>query len=83
MRRRSRTGYDADGVRVEVDRRSESVGRKIRDAELAKVPFMLVVGDREREAEQVTVRAHGAGGGNEAMTPAEFAALLRRETAPG
>ena len=38
------------GVRVQVDERSESVGRKIRDAELAKVPFMLVVGDKEQEA---------------------------------
>ena len=37
------------GVRAEVDDRSESVGRKIRDAELAKVPYMLVVGDKEEE----------------------------------
>ena len=36
------------GVRVRVDERSESVGRKIRDAELAKIPFMLVVGEREQ-----------------------------------
>ena len=47
------------GVRVRVDSRSESVGKKIRDAELAKVPFMLVVGDREEEAGTVSVRAHG------------------------
>jgi threonyl-tRNA synthetase len=73
----------ADGVRAEVDERSESVGRKIRDAELAKVPFMLVVGDREQEADQVTVRAHGAADGNETMAPGGFVALLRRETAPG
>ena len=39
----------ARGVRAEVDDRSESVGRKIRDAELRKVPYMLVVGDREAE----------------------------------
>src|SRR3954452_25384834 len=35
------------GVRAELDERTESVGRKIRDAELRKVPYMLVIGDRE------------------------------------
>jgi threonyl-tRNA synthetase len=49
------------GVRAEVDERSESVGRKIRDAELAKVPFMLVVGDNEQEGGGVSVRRHGEG----------------------
>jgi threonyl-tRNA synthetase len=49
------------GVRVELDDRTESVGRKIRDAELRKVPFMLVVGDREQEAGEVGVREHRAG----------------------
>ena len=39
----------AAGVRVEVDERTESVGRKIREAELRKIPYMLVVGDREAE----------------------------------
>jgi threonyl-tRNA synthetase len=49
------------GGRVEVDDRAESIGRKIRDAELRKVPFMLVVGDREAEAGEVGVRRHGEG----------------------
>ena len=49
------------GVRAELDERSESVGRKIRDAELAKVPFMLVVGDEEERAAGVSVRRHGEG----------------------
>jgi threonyl-tRNA synthetase len=48
------------GVRVEADERGESVGRKIRDAELRKVPLMLVVGDREAETGTVSVREHGA-----------------------
>ena len=48
------------GVRAEVDARTESVGRKIRDAELRKVPFMLVMGDREAEEGAVAVRRHGA-----------------------
>ena len=50
----------AAGVRVELDDRTESVGRKIRDAELRKIPFMLVVGDREQEAGEVGVREHRA-----------------------
>ena len=49
------------GMRVRVDERSESVGRKIRDAELAKVPFMLVVGERERDEATASVRAHDRG----------------------
>ncbi len=51
----------AAGVRVRVDDRSESVGRKIRDAELAKVPFMLVVGEREEADGTASVRAHDRG----------------------
>ena len=49
------------GIRAEADERSESVGRKIRDAELAKVPYMLVVGDKEAESGTVSVRRHGEG----------------------
>jgi threonyl-tRNA synthetase len=48
-------------VRADVDNRTESVGRKIRDAELRKVPYMLVVGDREAEEGTVAVRRHGQG----------------------
>ncbi|HEY6638548.1 MAG TPA: threonine--tRNA ligase [Solirubrobacterales bacterium] len=49
------------GLRVRIDERSESVGRKIRDAELSKAPYMLVLGDREVESETVSVRHHGDG----------------------
>jgi threonyl-tRNA synthetase len=52
---------DEAGVRVRVDERSESVGRKVHDAEAAKLPYMLVVGDREREAGAVSVRSHDEG----------------------
>jgi threonyl-tRNA synthetase len=51
----------AAGLRAELDERTESVGRKIRDAELRKIPYMLVVGDREQESDQVAVREHGRG----------------------
>jgi threonyl-tRNA synthetase len=49
------------GLRGELDDRTESVGRKIRDAELRKIPFMLVIGDREAEAGTVGVREHRHG----------------------
>ncbi len=51
----------AAGIRVELDDRGESVGRQIRDAELRKLPFMLIVGDREQEAGEVGVREHKRG----------------------
>ena len=49
------------GVRVRVDERSESVGKKIRDAELSKAPYMLVLGDREAESGEPSVRSHADG----------------------
>jgi threonyl-tRNA synthetase len=49
------------GLRADVDDRTESVGRKIREAELRKVPYMLVVGDREAEERAVSLRRHGEG----------------------
>jgi threonyl-tRNA synthetase len=51
----------AAGLRAEADTRTESVGRKVRDAELRKVPYILVVGDREAEAGEVSVRRHREG----------------------
>ena len=69
----------AAGVRrVEVDERSESVGRKIRDAELRKVPYMLVVGDEEEASGQVAVRRHRVGDLG-AMEAGEFAARVAGE----
>jgi len=49
----------AAGVRVECDLRNEKIGYKIREAQLEKVPYMLVVGDKEREAGTVAVRTRG------------------------
>jgi threonyl-tRNA synthetase len=69
------------GVRVEVDGRSESVGKKIRDAELGRYPYMLVVGDREQEAGAVAVRSHEEGELG-AMPAADFAARVRDESDP-
>ena len=59
--RRVRDELYSGGVRAELDERSESVGRKIRDGEMRKIPYMLIVGDREQEAQQVSVREHRRG----------------------
>jgi threonyl-tRNA synthetase len=66
------------GVRVEVDRRSESIGRKVRDAEIGRNPFMVVVGDKEEESGEIAVRSHAAGELG-TMSIAEFADLVHRE----
>jgi threonyl-tRNA synthetase len=68
----------AAGLRAELDDRTESVGRKIRDAELQKIPYMLVVGDREADEGTVAVRRHGEG--DEGSVPVdEFVARLSAE----
>jgi threonyl-tRNA synthetase len=67
------------GARAELDDRTESVSRKIRDAELRKVPFMLVVGDREAEQGQVSVRERHAGDVGSLSTD-EFAQRLSSMT---
>jgi threonyl-tRNA synthetase len=68
----------AAGLRAEFDDRDESVGRKIRDAELRKVPYMLVVGDREQERDEVGVREHRQGDRG-SMPVEELIAHLRKE----
>ena len=47
------------GLRVELDERSEKIGYKIREAQLQKIPYMLVVGDKEAESGTVSVRMRG------------------------
>ncbi|MDP8943627.1 MAG: threonine--tRNA ligase [Actinomycetota bacterium] len=68
------------GLRARVDDRAESVGRKIRDAEAGKAPYMLVVGDREQENDQVAVRRHRVG--DQGAEPlADFSERVAREVA--
>jgi threonyl-tRNA synthetase len=68
----------ATGARCRVDDRSESVGKKIHDAEVAKLPYMLVVGDREQADGAVSVRSHAEGDlGAEPIE--DFAARVNRE----
>ena len=64
------------GFRAEVDYRNEKIGRKIRDAQMEKVPYMLVIGDRDMENGTVSPR-HRADGDLGAMSFEDFTALLR------
>jgi len=63
-------------VRAEIDDRSEKIGRKIRDTELMKVPYMLIVGEKEAAEGMVAVRKHGEGDKG-AVTIAEFATEIQ------
>ena len=65
------------GFRVEIDYRNEKIGRKIRDAQTEKVPYMVIVGDRDMENGTVSPR-HRADGDLGAMSVDEFSALLKR-----
>ena len=65
------------GFRVSVDYRNEKIGRKIRDAQMEKVPYMVVVGDRDMENGTVSPR-HRADGDLGAMSMDEFSALLKQ-----
>ncbi|MEL6714936.1 MAG: threonine--tRNA ligase, partial [Planctomycetota bacterium] len=73
------------GLRVEVDTRSEKTGRKIRDAEVEKIPVMLIVGRREAEEGTVSVRRHGLGDDSDqgAQPTADLTAALLDEIARG
>ncbi len=71
----------AQGWRVELDQSSDKLGAKIRNAQLAKIPFALVVGEKEVEAKAVSPRRHG-GEDLKAMPLDAFAELLRREGTP-
>ena len=51
----------AQRIRVVLDDTSEKIGKKIRDAEVKKIPYMLVIGDKEQQEGKVSVRKHGEG----------------------
>ena len=68
---------DQAGFRVETDLRNEKIGKKIREAQMEKVPYMLVVGDKEAEDGTVAVRARS--GAQSTMSQQEFEALLQNE----
>ena len=65
-------------IRVLVDDRNEKIGRKIRDNELKKIPYLLIVGEKEAENNEVSVRKQGEGDGG-SMKITTFASLIKEE----
>lgn len=72
--------FDADDVRSYVDDRNEKIGRKIRDNELKRVPYMVVVGEKEAGEGLVSMRKQG-GGEQASMTIADFVQRIKDEVA--
>ncbi len=72
----SLNNYDIRGL---IDNRDEKIGKKIRDAEVKKIPFMLIVGEKEQEEGQVSVRKHGEGDLG-SLSLDEFVELMKKET---
>ena len=71
---------EAEGMRVEVDTRNEKIGFKIREAQMEKVPYMIVLGDKEVEAKVVALRAR-KGGNFGVMSVEDMIAKLQQEIA--
>ncbi|MBU6343547.1 MAG: threonine--tRNA ligase, partial [Bacteroidetes bacterium] len=69
---------EAEGLRGIVDDRNETIGRKIRDNELKRIPFLLVVGEKEQEAHSLSVRKQGEGDQG-AMTISEFTQMVQAQ----
>ena len=65
-------------IRVQVDDRNEKIGRKIRDNELKRIPYMLIVGEKEAENKEVSVRRQGEGDKG-SMPVADFADMINKE----
>ena len=76
--RRVQAELETYGIRCELDARSEKIGKKIRDAQMEKVPYMLVLGDKEAEENLVAVRSRKTGE-TETMPLADFARKLCEE----
>lgn len=67
------------GIRAEIDHRAEKIGRKVRDAEVEKIPYMIVVGARDAENNTVSIRKHGTGDLG-ATTLEDFMAQINAES---
>ena len=71
---------DENDIRAIVDERNEKAGRKIRDAEVSKVPFMVIVGEKEENESTLSVRQHGAGDKG-TMSVSDFVSLIQESIA--
>ncbi len=65
-------------IRAQIDERNEKTGKKIRDAELKRIPYMLVLGEKEEMSATVSVRKQGAGDLG-SMTTDEFINMIKKE----
>ena len=73
------TSLKEQDIRGFIDDRDEKIGRKIRDTEVQKVPYMLIVGEKEQEESKVSVRKHGQG--DQGSSPlVEFVKSFKDET---
>lgn len=66
-------------IRGTIDLRGEKIGRKIRDAELKRIPYMIVIGEKEVAENQVSIRKQGEGGDLGSMSVQDFAALIQSQ----
>ena len=66
------------GIRTEVDARNETIGKRIRENELKRIPYLLVVGEKEEQSETVAVRRQGEGDKG-SMSITDFAAMIQEE----
>ncbi len=65
-------------IRTTLDNRNETIGKKIRDAELQKVPYMIILGEEEEKTNTISIRKHGDGGkGNQVITVEEFVKIIQ------
>ncbi|MBP0990466.1 MAG: threonine--tRNA ligase, partial [Oscillospiraceae bacterium] len=70
--------FEAKGIRYETDARNEKIGYKIREAQMEKVPYMIVIGDKEAENETISVRSHKSAD-LAVTTPEEFIKQIKEE----
>ncbi|MDP2161943.1 MAG: His/Gly/Thr/Pro-type tRNA ligase C-terminal domain-containing protein, partial [Flavobacterium sp.] len=68
--------YDIRGL---IDLRDEKIGRKIRDAEVKKIPFMVIIGEKEQESATLSIRKHGEGDLG-SMTVEQFAEFIKEQS---
>jgi threonyl-tRNA synthetase len=76
------SALEENDIRGLIDHRDEKIGRKIRDAEVKKIPFMLIVGEKEQEEHKVSVRKHGQGDAG-SISIEEFIKLFQDEIRAG
>ncbi len=76
--RKVKEDLEKQGIRVELDERQEKIGYKIREAQLQKIPYMLILGEKEKEANAVGVRARKEGDIGQ-MSIEEFVSKIKEE----